>query len=378
MAGKAMRLRLGVVLFAGLVGLTGCHGFFVPEPGSGGGGGGGTSTGFTYSINSLTSTVSGFAIGTGALTSVPNMPYQLGFVPVAAAVTINNSFLYVAGPGAIYCYNIGSDGSLSTPSTGAGQVIVFALSLDVSPDGNWLVALNGTTSQLNIYQINQTTGALTLKTAVSYSITNLSVAPRMVRVSPDGNYIFAALGSNGDAVFSFDTTSGAATLEQTLAVPSTTSDNALVADSTSKFLYIARSGTGGGLAVYTIGAQGVLNSVPNSPFVAGAQPSDVRLYSTTTAQFAYVANGSDGNISGYSINNGVATALSGSPYASGATVRSLVLDNSGKYLLAGAFVGSPDLTMYSFDTAVAGKLVQATTAATGTDPAGVLEIVATH
>src|SRR5580698_3187217 len=98
MAGKAMRLRLGVVLFAGLVGLTGCAGFFVPEPGGGGGGGGGTSTGFTYAINSLTSTVSGFAIGTGTLTSVPNMPYQLGFVPVAAAVTINNSFLYVSGP----------------------------------------------------------------------------------------------------------------------------------------------------------------------------------------------------------------------------------------------------------------------------------------
>jgi 6-phosphogluconolactonase (cycloisomerase 2 family) len=143
-------------------------------------------------------------------------------------------------------------------------------------------------------------------------------------------------------------------------------------------LYIARSGTGGGLAIYTIGNLGALTSVPKSPFAAGAQPLDVRLYTPTTGQFVYVANGSDGNISGYSINNGVPTALSGSPYASGATVQSLVLDSTGKYLLAGAFAGSPDLTMYSFDTVPAGKLVQAETTATGTDPAGVLDVVATH
>jgi 6-phosphogluconolactonase len=373
MAGKAMRLRLGAVLFAGLVGLTGCEGFFVPVNN---GGGTGTTAGHTYVINSLTSTVSGFSIGTGKLTSVPNMPYQIGFVPVAAAVTINNSFLYVAGPGAIYCYIIGSDGSLSTPTSGAGQAIAYALSLDVSPDGNWLVALNGTTTQLNIYQINKTTGALALTTTVPYTITNLSVPPKMARVSPDGKYIFAALGSNGDAVFSFDTTSGAATLEQTLSVSSQTSDNAVAADSTSSLLYIARSGTDGGLAIYSIGNLGALTSVAGSPFVAGAQPLDVRLDST--GKFVYVANGSDGNISGYAISNGVPSNLSGSPYTSGATVRSLVIDATGKYLLAGAFAGSPDLTMYSFDTAVAGKLVQATSTATGTDPAGVLTVVATH
>ena len=377
MAGRTMRLKLGAVLFAGLVGLSGCTGFFVPEPGSGGGSGG-TGTGFTYVVNSLTSTVSGFSIGTGKLTSVPNMPYQLGFVPVAAAVTINNSFLYVAGPGAIYCYIIGSDGSLTTPTNGAGQAIAYALSLDVSPDGNWLVALNGTTTQLNIYQINKTTGALALTTTVPYSITNTSIPPKMVRVSPDGNFIFAALGSNGDVVFSFNTSTGSATLEQALSVSSQTSDNAMVADSNSQFLYIARSGTGGGLAVYSIGNLGALTAISGSPFAAGAQPLDVRLNTTTTGQFVYVANGSDGNISGYSVNNGVPSDLSGSPYTSGATARSLVLDSTSKYLLAGAFAGSPDLTMYSFDTAVAGKLVQAASTATGTDPAGVLVVTATH
>ena len=54
-------------------------------------------------------------------------------------------------------------------------MIVSVYSLDVSPDGNWLIALNGTSSQLDVYQINQTTGALSLTSAVSYPITNTSV-----------------------------------------------------------------------------------------------------------------------------------------------------------------------------------------------------------
>jgi 6-phosphogluconolactonase len=372
-----MRSKLGALLLAGLVGLTGCTGFFPPVnnggSGGGGGGGGGTTTGRTYVINNLTSTVSGFNIGTGALTSVPNMPFALGFVPVAAVVTVANTFLYVSGPGAIYPYTINSDGSLTAQPA---VVIVTEYSLDVSPDGNWLVALNGTSSQLDIYQINQTTGALSLTGAVSYPITNASVPPKMVKVSPDGTYIFAALGSNGDVVFSFNTATGAAVLQQTLTFTSQTSDNGLAVDSTVTHLYIARSGQGGGLAVYTIGLNGLLTPLSASPFAAGAQPLSVLLDST--GKYAYVANGSDGNISGYSLNNGVATVLSGSPYKSGATVSSLALDSSKKYVLAAAFAGSPDLTMYGFDATILGKLDQVTTAATGTDPAGAVEVTASH
>ena len=53
-------------------------------------------------------------------------------------------------------------------------------------------------------------------------------------------------------------------------------------------------------------------------------------------------------------------------------------DKTGKYLLAAATGGDPDLTMYSFDTAVPGKLDTATSVATGVDPAGAVAIAATH
>ena len=100
--------------------------------------------------------------------------------------------------------------------------------------------------------------------------------------------------------------------------------------------------------MYTIGANGVLNAVTGSPFAAGAQPFSIVLDSS--GKYVYVANGIDATISGYLIGTGGGlTALSGSPYASGAQVEALGRDSSGKYLLAAAFGGSPDLTMYSFD-----------------------------
>jgi len=47
--------------------------------------------------------------------------------------------------------------------------------------------------------------------------------------------------------------------------------------------------------------------------------------------------------------------LSGSPYQSGSAVTALAVDSSGDYLLAAANGGSPDLTMYSYDSAPSGQ-----------------------
>jgi hypothetical protein len=72
------------------------------------------------------------------------------------------------------------------------------------------------------------------------------------------------------------------------------------------------------------------------------------------------------------------TPLSGSPYASGAGVQSLGIDSTGKYLLAAAVGGSPDLSMYSFDANTPGMLDAATSVATDADPAGAFAIALTH
>jgi 6-phosphogluconolactonase len=363
--------------------LVGCTGFFVPESDTGGGTGGGGTGNFAYIGNTSTSSIAGFTVGTGTLTAVSGSPLAAGYVPLSMVVTPNNNFLYVGGSTGIYLYLINSNGSLSVPSTGAIQTVAFAVSLVVSPDGQWLIALDGNSQVLDIYQINSTTGALALIGQPTYTVASGVWVPSEVTISPDGTLIFAALGTGGDAIFTFTTSTGVA-LSSTYLPPvnATTGDNGLAVSPSSTYLFIARSGTSGGVAVYSIASGGLLTSVTGSPFAAGTGPSSVVLDKTGT--YAYVGNKGDGTISGYTIAAGTTpvaltlTPLSGSPYKSGTTVRSLGIDNTGKYLLATASGGAPDLTMYSFDITTPGKLDAATSVATATDPAGAAALAMTH
>jgi 6-phosphogluconolactonase (cycloisomerase 2 family) len=328
--------------------------------------------------NATTETVSGFAVGTGTLTAVTSSPYQLSFVPTAVAVNPANTILFVAGNSLIYAYSIGSGGALTALNSGSAVAISDVVSMDISPDGQWLLVLDGNGITIDEFLINSTTGGLSQVAGASYSISGATVLPRAIKVAPNGDLVFVALGGAGDLVFTFNTTSGAMASSQQLSLSSTTtSDNALAVSPSSSYLYIARSGTAGGLAVYSIGTNGALTSVSGSPFAAGTQPYSVVLNKAGTD--VYLANRGDNTISGYSVaSTGTLTALSGSPYTSGSAVTALAVDNSADYLLAASNGGSPDLTMYSFDSSIVGKLDLSTTSSTGTDPTGAVAIAATH
>jgi 6-phosphogluconolactonase len=362
---------------------TGCSGFFPPINGGGGGGGGSTGN-RVYVANQAAGSIGAFTVGTGTLTTVNNSPVVVGYKPLSMVVTPNNALLYVGAATGVFVYFINSDGSLTTPGTGSQPAGVFAPAMAVSPDGQWLIVLDGTTQQLDIFQINSSTGALTSVTSpVAYSTTSGVWQPSDIRISPDGTLIFAALGTAGDAVFTFNTTTGVATSSQGLTTGNTaTGDFGLAVSPNTTYLYIARSGTNGGVAVYSIGSGGTLTPVTGTPFAAGSGTFSVILDSTGT--YVYAANRTDGTISGYTIVPGGTTAglsltqLNGSPYTSGSGVQALGIDSTGKYLLAAAVGGAPDLTMYSFDIPVPGKLDPATSVATGVDPAGAVAVALTH
>jgi len=333
--------------------------------------------------------LAGFSVGTGTLTAVTNSPYSLGFVPTAVVVNPANSIVFVAGTNGLYgfinTYSIGSGGVLrllvSNNVGSAGEV-----SMDVSPDGNWLLGLdsNGPSANEAIvdeYQINSTTGQLTLETGSIYTFTGASiptVVPRAIKFAPNGAYVFVAAGTAGDLVYPFTTSNGSLSTPLSLSLgTSATSDNALAVNSASSYLYIARSGTNGGLAVYTIGSGGALSEVSGSPLTAGGQPFSVVVNKAGTD--VYVANQLDSTISGYSISSAGAVAiLSPATYTTVSAARALAIDNSGNYLLAIANGGNPDLSMYSYSATTAGELVFSTSTPTGSDPAGAVAIATTH
>jgi 6-phosphogluconolactonase (cycloisomerase 2 family) len=363
---------------------TGCADFFPPINGGGSSGGGGTSGNRVYVANQATNSIGAFAIGTGTLAAVNNSPLTTTYKPLSMVVTPKNTLLYVGSATGIFVYFINSDGSLTAPSTGSQPAGVSAPALAVSPDGQWLIALDGTTQQLDIFQINASTGALTsVQKPATYSIISGTWQPSDVRVSPDGTLIFAALGTAGDVVFTFNTTTGVATSSQGLPTGNAqTGDFGLAVSPKTTYLYIARSGTNGGVAVYSIGSGGLLTPVTGTPFAAGSGTFSVALDSTGT--YVYAANRTDGTISGYTIVPSTTvlglslTQLNGSPYTSGTGVQSIGIDATNKYLLAAAVGGAPDLTMYSFDITVPGKLIPATSVATGVDPAGAVALALTH
>ncbi len=362
---------------------TGCAGFFPPING-GGGGGGGTTANLVYVANQGASSIGGFAIGTGTLAAVSGSPLAAGYKPLSMVVNPSNTLLYVGAATGIFVYFINPNGSLTVPTTGSQPAGVNAQSLTISPDGQWLIALDGTTQQLDIFQINATTGGLTSLTApATYAIQSGTWQPTQVRISPDGTLIFAALGTGGDVVFTFNTATGVAASASYLATGNAaTGDYGLAINSTTTYLYIARSGTNGGVAVYSIASGGVLTSVTGSPFAAGNGTFSIVLDITGT--YVYAANRTDGTISGYTIVPSTTVLglslkpLTGSPYTSGSAVQSVGVDSTGKYLLAVAVNGAPDLTMYSFDIPVPGKLDPATSVATAVDPAGAVALALTH
>jgi 6-phosphogluconolactonase len=379
----------------GVLGLslaTGCGNFFV-YPGSLTGGGGSSTGDYVYVANANSQSLAAFSVGAGTLTAISGSPYLLNFTPTAVVVNPANTRVFVAGSngtfGFINTYSIGSGGVL-TLMTSNNVASASEVSLDVSPDGVWLVGLDASTGLalneviVESYQIDGSSGALKSGAVGIATYTGSQVpgiTPLAVKFAPNQNFVFAAVGQAGDLVFQFDSSAGVSStgvLSLSLGTSPTVSDNALAVSSNGGYLYIARSGPGGGLAVYTIGSGGALNQVNGSPLAAGAgnQPTSVVINKAGTD--IYVANQLDTSISGYSISStGAVAALNPASFTTVAKPRALAVDNSGNYLLSTSFAGTPDLSMYSYDSTLTGKF-STSISTSGSEPAGAISIAATH
>ena len=150
--------------------LAGCNNFFVCQKAScpsSGSGSGSTTTDYLYVSNATAGTtyISGYDIGSGALTAISGSPFNLDYIPVAMNVSPNDDFLYIASatnasnPG-IYVYSIGSTGALSIQNSGDVDISGDISSMDISSDGGYLFTVNTLGTLLTEYQINSSTGLL--------------------------------------------------------------------------------------------------------------------------------------------------------------------------------------------------------------------------
>ena len=324
----------------------GCDGFFVKE-GTGGTVPGNTGS-YAYVSNPAGSSTSlaAYSLTTGTLAPVTGSPFPLGFVPAALSVTPANTFLYAAtnsvGFTGIYAYTIApSTGALTLANGGKLVAALTVAAMDISPDGKYLVVLNLDGSSLNEYSIDPLTGMLTFAATVTYATpTGTVVTPSAVKIAPSGAVVVCALGTAGDLIFPYN----AGTINPafvSLATGSNSSGDYSLALDNSNFLYVARTT---GLAVYSLSTAGVPTAVVGSPFSTGTTPRSVVINKSSV----YVANQGSGTISAFSIaSTGALTNLAGSPYDSVTSASVLGVDNSGKYLLALGYDKNIGLQMYA-------------------------------
>ncbi len=353
---------LCVLSLCGLV--SGCSGFFAKDSTSTGGGDTSASN-YVFVANTSANTVTGLGISTtGTLASLSGSPISFGTAPTSLVVSLDNKYLWVGNVSQIFGYSIASDGTLTALNSGNAIANAYCVDMQVSPDGKWLMVLDGSGASIDLFAINSD-GTLSPSSGIGFT-PNGTVTPKQLRISPTGGYVAAAMGAAGELIFSFNTTTGAfQQLTQTLP-PSLTSDNAIAIDSTGAYLYTVRSGNNEGLVVFQVASNGNLTPTTSTVYATGTQPYSVVLDST--GKYVYVANRGDSTISGWNIGtNAALTAIGGSPFSSGLTVTSLGADATGKWILAAAYGGSPDLSLYGFDATNAGRLYTVSSSATGTN-----------
>jgi 6-phosphogluconolactonase len=369
-----------VLCIAGVLTLSSCGtGKFFPEPcktnctttNSGN---------YIYVANSSTavSSVAGFTITTApAVAAISNSPFATALPPNALAVTPKDTFLYMASvSGGIYAYTINSNGTLTVANGGSPVVTgVSPITMKVDPTGQWLIAAD-LSPAVYVFGINASSGALTTQgNAIALDTGTTS----NLYITPNGLYVFVSLGTGGVDILTFNSTSGVISKLNQILTPkgSPNADLGLASDPNSTYLFVTETGINS-VRVLTINTTGssTLTELATSPVKTGLGPSQVIV---ADGSYVYVTNRTDGTISGFTLAaNGSLTALTGSPYVTGAAPVDIVEDKTNTYIAVACVGGNPDMQVFAISTTTPGMLNPFSSQTTGTDPTLASAIAATH
>jgi 6-phosphogluconolactonase (cycloisomerase 2 family) len=172
-------------------------------------------------------------------------------------------------------------------------------------------------------------------------------------------------------VFTIDSSTGALTFSRTVPAQGAAEPQAITIEKTDKFAYVADGVSAvDEFSIDTTTGNLTLLASPNSTIAAGTNP--IVLTSDSTGSHVYVASQSSNNAFSFGIlTTGALTAI-GTPIATGASPSSIAIESSGKFVYVTNFSGSPDISIYSIDSA--GKLVSAGSASSGVNPANAASI----
>jgi 6-phosphogluconolactonase len=339
---------------------------------------------------------------TGNLTAIPNQPFGSGGTnPVRAIVSTTGRYLYILNGGTIQngaynganiaVFSIGGNGVLAPQQTYLSQgngSIRFAF----NSTGSFLYVLDQyapvsgtqissptqsatfpcpdpTTSgvyhpvgDVTVFSVNSNTGRLSLITnnqqqnSSGTQLTYFPIGCNPIDFKVSAAYVLAADAgpepstTNTQTVFEYalNSSTGQLTLTQnTELVTGANKISAISSDAASKYIYVLDTGLNQ-IFAYTIGTNGVLQSVSQSPYSNSQSVSGnpVQLTSDSKSKFLYVADAGPSSgitnpssqISGFSIStNGVLAQIAGAPFPTGSGPQCIIEDPSNQYIYTADF-----------------------------------------
>jgi len=396
--------------------LTGCASFWTPIT-STTTGGGGTGTDLVYAGKNGSSSFVGYSIsttsGVGGLTPVIGSPYSIGSPPLSMAITPSDNYLYIGTALGIYGYSIATGGQLTALNSGAVVanspigLLNGPVSMDISPDGNWLAVLtpniSGTTT-IYIYQIASSTGLLTSNYSSSFVPSASTAISHTIKFSPNEGLLGVTMGTGGTLVFTFSSTAGTFSTSYTALTPPSNlySDNDVKFSAASTTIFISRGGAASDVFYYAINPTTGAVTTCSCYITTGTNPTAISFNTATAAtqNYLYVVNSGNGtsvpgSITGFPVSTNTTTniltpgtsALYNSPYSTiGYTPYAIAFDNDNLYMLVMNQTGPPDLVEYFVDPTAAtiGQLYVAASVNTGltttvnTLPISGMTMVTTH
>lgn len=261
------------------------------------------------------------------------------------------AFLYVVGQGSNTIIALGEQptgelGSLSNASVPTNPIPV---ALTQTPSKNFIYVANSTSNTVSGYMLDHTTGTLA---PVGTAVLPSPVGTNPIGVGADSKTQFLFVlnqGSSNISVFSIDPTRGL--LTQVSGSPFSVPANPqfLVVSPTAEFLYVA-GGTTGQISAFSIAASGALSTVAGSPFTGGTNV--VSLAIDPQGMFLFAADEGNNSVLSFSIQgSGALTPVAGSPFPAGTQPVSVAVDTSSTFLYTANF-GSNDTSAYKIANGV--------------------------
>ncbi len=296
---------------------------------------------FLFVANQSANNISVFAINqtSGALTEVPNSPFASGSgsSPNVLTVDATGKFLFVANSvstlnssaGELDVYQINSTTGALTPSphsllpATALQIPTFPMGIYAHPNGKWLYLSDGTftASLIQQYQIDAVTGDLTFITSVQDSEN-----PRSLAGDPLGHFLFGGHGQQAGFIDGYTISpldgslSAYASFNGVLSSGPNVFPFHMTVDSSGKFLYTDL----GDFVIPTV--PGAL--VPISPItLTSATNRNVPWTADLIGPFVFTADKTAGFLDSFQIDPvaGTITAALGSPYAVTSGLRAIAV-----------------------------------------------------